>query len=241
MRKIITILLVLLALSASAVTLDRGFDNTRSTHYALSLQTEYMYNRTHGSIGNFAAIATMPLNPHFELRAGIQASTINHHTLALQMRPKFDLPIGQLFIDGNMLYKAAIPYNQWDLVGALSVGYRMDFLSFQVGSFARIMDFYKRDGHSASAYNVEPFNLMYRVQVFCRPQTEQWNLWFAIANFDEWQYERMWQPMFFAGAHYDFNEHWQLNLAAQCKLAGMFHLDATFYAAYLRAGFTYRF
>ena len=88
---------------------------------------------------------------------------------------------------------------------------------------------------------VEPFNLLYRVEVFCRPQNNPWNLSFMISNVDDYQMERSYQPLFSAGAWYDFNEHWRLNLWAQCKPTGMFHLDATFYGATFRTGFSYRF
>ena len=40
---------------------------------------------------------------------------------------------------------------------------------------------------------------------------------------------------------YDIDEHWRVSLDGELKITGMFHLNATFYAAYLRAGFSYRF
>lgn len=62
-----------------------------------------------------------------------------------------------------------------------------------------------------------------------------------ISNVDDYQMERMWQPLFMVGAWYDVTNNWRLNFGVQCKPTGMFHLDATFYGATARAGFTYRF
>jgi len=58
---------------------------------------------------------------------------------------------------------------------------------------------------------------------------------------DDYQMERMWQPLFMIGAWYDVTDHWRINMGVQCKPTGMFHLDATFYGATLRAGFSYKF
>ena len=51
----------------------------------------------------------------------------------------------------------------------------------------------------------------------------------------------LWQPLFMVNAYYDVTDHWRLQFGAQCKPTGMFHLDATFYGATARAGFSYRF
>lgn len=209
--------------------------------YSLSFLPEYAYNRTWGSMANFNIMALLPLNQYFEAEAKVQLSTANVYTTHLVMRPKFSLPAGELFIDGGLYYRSFKRSNQWQFVGAVSLGYRMDYISAQVGFYGRVMDQYKREWHSEEAYNSEPFNLLYRLQVFARPQRENWNLSLAITNMDDFQYERMWAPFFQLEGRYDINEFWRIHLDTELKLAGMFHLNAEFYSAYVRAGFTYRF
>ena len=210
-------------------------------HYSLSAMAEYSYNTTWGHHGNFDVQALMPFNPHFEMEAKLQFSTANVHTMALQFRPKFELPVGEMFLETDVLYRAVARNRIHDFTAALGVGYRMDHVSVTLGVFSRVMDDWDRDWHSNETYVVEPFNLLYRIEVFCRPQNNPWNLSFMFSNVDDYQLERMWQPLFSLGAWYDVNNHWRLNFAAQCKPTGMFHLDASFYGATLRAGFSYRF
>ncbi len=210
-------------------------------HYSLSAMAEYSYNTTWGHHGNFDVQALMPFNPHFEMEAKLQFSTANVHTMALQFRPKFELPVGEMFLETDVLYRAVARNRIHDFTAALGVGYRMDHVSVTLGVFCRVMDDWDRDWHANETYVVEPFNLLYRIEVFCRPQNNPWNLSFMFSNVDDYQLERMWQPLFSLGAWYDVNNHWRLNFAAQCKPTGMFHLDASFYGATLRAGFSYRF
>ncbi len=215
-----------------------GFGDRR---YSLTFLGEYSYNKTWGHHGNFDLQTLLPINPHFEMEVKFQASTANVYTGAVQLRPKFQLPVGELFVETDIMYRAVVRNQLGDMTAALGVGYRMDYVSVTLGVFSRILDDYQRSWHSNDSYVVEPFNLLYRLEVFCRPQNNFWNLSFMFSNVDDYQMERMWQPLFSIGAWYDINEHWRLNFAAQCKPTGMFHLDATFYGATGRVGFTYKF
>jgi len=209
--------------------------------YSLSAMGEYSYNTTWGHHGNLDIQALMPFNPHFEMEAKVQLSTANVYTGNLQIRPKFELPVGEIFIETDMLYRAVVRNRVSDMSAALALGYRMDYVSVTLGLFSRVFINWDRDVHSDETYVVEPFNLLYRIEVFCRPQNNPWNLSFMFSNVDDYQMERMWQPLFGVGAWYNVTDHWRLNFGAQCKPTGMFHLDATFYGATFRTGFTYRF
>lgn len=215
-----------------------GFGTRR---YSVGGMIEYSYNRTYRNHANVDIQALMPINPHFEMEAKVQLSTANVHTGALLLRPKFELPVGELFLETDLMYRAIARNKVGDITAAVGLGYRMDYVSVTIGSFCRVIDDWQRSWFSNETYVVEPFNLLYRVEAFCRPQDNNWNLSFMISNIDDYQMERMWQPAFFIGAWYDVNEHWRIRFGAQCKPAGMFHLDAAFYGAYLRAGFNYRF
>lgn len=240
MKRFLTSVFCVLYSVSTAVILaaNPGFGDRK---YSLSGMTEYSYNKTWGHHGNFDIQALMPINAHFEMEAKLQFSTANVHTGGLQIRPKFELPVGEMFIETDVLYRAIARNRIGDLTAALGVGYRMDYVSVTLGVFYRVIDDWDRSWYTDESYIVEPFNLLYRLEVFCRPQNNNWNLSFMFSNVDDYQMERMWQPLFSIGAWYDVNEHWRLNFWTQCKPTGMFHLDATFYGATLRTGFTYRF
>ncbi len=230
--------LLLSALSAALSAANPGFGDRR---YSVSGLVEYSYNKTWGHHANFDIQSLMPINPHFEMEARLQFSTANVHSGALQLRPKFELPVGELFLETDVYYRAFARNRIGDITAALGVGYRMDYVSITLGVFSRVIDDWNRSWYTDESFVVEPFNLLYRIEVFCRPQNNNWNLSFMFSNIDDYQMERMWQPLFGIGAWYDINEHWRLNFMAQCKPTGMFHLDATFYGATGRVGFTYRF
>lgn len=209
--------------------------------YSLTAMGEYSYNTVWGHHGNLDFKALLPFNQHFEMEAKLQFSTANVHTATFQFRPKFELPVGEMFIETDLFCKLAARNRMSDLDAALAVGYRMDYVSVTLGISSRVMIDWDRDWHTNDTYVVEPFNLLYRIEVFCRPQNNPWNLSFLFSNTDDFQMERMWQPLFGIGAWCDLVEDWRLNFGVQCKPTGMFHLDATFYGATLRVGATYRF
>ena len=233
-----TILFLALMCTGVLVAANPGFGDRK---YSLTGMVEYSYNTTWGHHANFDIQSLMPINAHFEMEAKLQFSTANVYTGVVQLRPKFELPVGELFVETDVLYKVIARNRMSDIDAALAVGYRMDYVSITLGVFCRVLDDWDRSAHSEDNYVVEPFNLLYRIEAFCRPQNNNWNLSFLFSNVDDYQMERMWQPLFGIGAWYDINEHCRLNFSAQCKPTGMFHLDATFYGATGRVGFTYRF
>lgn len=236
-------LIILISLSMSLglmarENLNAGFGLPQ---YSVSFLPEYSYNLTYGSFANFNMQALMPVNQHFEMQANLQFSTVNKHSAGLVLRPKFELPVGELFAETHLFYCGNIRARQHDLDMAIAVGYRFDYLSLTFGNFTRIMEGFDRVDKSAEARNCEPFNFLYRIQIFCRPQTCPWNLYFVFSDYDDYQYERMWEPIFQLGGQYDIDQHWRVLLNAECKPTGMFHLNAAFYSATVRAGFTYSF
>jgi len=239
-----SVLLLALPLSAKEYISKDGGHNMRGfgvERYSLSLMAEYGYNRTWEHMGNVDVMAHMPVVKNVQIDARLQYQSANVLTGALVLRPTFDLPVGQMFAETEILYKGVLRNRMSDFCAALSVGWRFDYLSVQIGGFVRILDSWDRNWHSEEKYEVEPFNLLYRVELFCRPQTNNWNISVGLSNRDDWQMERMWQPLFQLGGRYDIDEHWRVSLDGELKITGMFHLNATFYAAYLRAGFSYRF
>lgn len=233
--------LVIIALLCPLVVFAARQPGFGDRGYRLTVMGEYSYNKTWGHHGNLDVQALMPFNKYFEMEAKMQLSTANVYSGTVQLRPKFELPVGEMFIETDLRYRAIARNRIGDITASIGVGYRMDYVSVTLGSFTRVIDDYALTWHEEGNYVVEPFNLLYRVEVFVRPQNNFWNLSFMFSNVDDYQMERMWQPLFMVGAWYDVADHWRLNFGAQCKPTGMFHLDATFYGATFRTGFTYKF
>ncbi len=209
--------------------------------YSLAVYADYGYNYTWENYGGASVIATMPINPHFELVAGVQALSSNVHTASVDIRPVFPLPVGDLYLSTRAVYTAAVRNTMQDIAASVGIGYRMDYVDVQFGLQGRMMNAFKRDKHSTDEVLFEVPSLLYGVEVWVRPQTSVWNLSLRMANYDDFQIERMWQPFFRLGAWYDVNNHWRVLADITCKPTGMFHLCASFYGIQARAGFAYRF
>jgi hypothetical protein len=212
-----------------------------SEQYSISLYMGYGHNLTYGSFANFDLGAYMPLNTHFEMQANVRMSTANTYAVGVQMRPKFALPVGEMYIEDRLLTSFIRREQFLDFVHALSVGYRMQYVNVQLGMTNRVMLPPTYELSSGDTFVCEPFDLLYRLEVYVRPATSVWNLSMALANVDEYQIERMWQPMFYLGGWYDIDDHWRLSLNGKLKLAGMFHLNAHYYASEVRVGAEYKF
>ena len=211
-----------------------------SEQYSISLDMGYGHNLTYGSFANFDLGAYMPFNEHFEMQADVRMSTANTYAVGVQMRPKFALPVGEMYIEDRLLTNFIRRDKSLDFVHALSVGYRMQYVNVQLGMTNRVM-LPPTSDEGGDVFVCEPFDLLYRVEVYVRPATSVWNLSLALANVDDYQIERMWQPMFYLGGWYDIDDHWRVSLQGKLKLAGMFHLNAHYYATEVRVGAEYKF
>lgn len=230
-------ILTFLCLALSAVAQVQPGDS----QYSVSLHAGYGHNLTYGSYANFDVDAYMPINQHFDMQANVRTSTANFHTMGVQLRPKFILPIGELYIEDRLLMRFVSRDSFRDFVHALSVGYKMQYVNVQVGMATRIITPLPYSNRSEDEMILEPFDAVYRVEAFVRPQTSPWNISLCLSNMDNYQVERMWQPMFYLGGWYDITKHWRVRLSGKYKLAGMFHLNAHYYGAEVRAGVEYRF
>ena len=209
--------------------------------YSLSLHAGYGHNLTYGSFATFDIDAQLPINQYFEAETNLRTSTANVHTLGVQLRPKFALPVGELFLEDRLMANFLLRDHVNEFAHAISLGYRMQYVSAQLGFFSRVMVPMPYERNSDNASISEPFKLLYRVEAFVRPATSSWNLAVAISNVDDYMMERPWTPMLYLRGWYDVNNHWRLHLAGKYKNAGMFHMNAHYYASELRVGAEYRF
>lgn len=208
--------------------------------YSIRAGAEYQYNATYGHQAAFNVMAVVPVGFHFDFQPAVQASTANYYTAALQTKAKFNLPAGRLYLKNRLVFKDVARSNMYDFCMGLSAGYEWDYIDVEVGMFSRFMDSFGRDYHSLDATLCEPFNLIYSIKGLVRPGSSRWNLTLGMSNVDIFEMERGWQPIFSMGGKFAVNNRLLLNLDAFCKPAGMFHLNAEFYAAIVRFGVTYR-
>jgi hypothetical protein len=211
------------------------------TNYMVSLHTGYAHNLTYGSYATFDVDAYMPIHQHFDMQVNLRTSTANSHSLGVQLRPKFALPVGELYIEDRLMMRFVARDEFNEFLHAISLGYMMEYVNVQVGVYTRVIQPLPYIPRSEDELICEPFDVLYRVEAFVRPRTSPWNISLALSNVDNYQIERMWQPMFYLGGWYDINEHWRVRMSGKLKLAGMFHLNAHYYASELRVGAEYRF
>ena len=212
---------------------------TKADRYNVSVGVEYAYNHSLGSYANFEVLSTMPIHRYFEMEAAFQASTANEYTTGVILRPKYALRVGELFVDGQLLYKGVVRNQQSDLAFGLSVGYRMDYVRVQIGWSSRVLSMQNNDG--SRTHVLELMNVLYRVDVCARPQTCNWNIHACGTNYDDFQIERMTEPLFMLGGRFDPTEQWRVSLDVICKPSGIFHVNANFYEAMVRAKVMYSF
>ena len=211
------------------------------SQYAVSLHVGYGHNLTYSSMANFDIDAYMPINQYFEMQANIRTSTANYHTVGIQLRPKFELPKGELYLEDRLMARFVVRDQVNEFLHAISLGYRMQYVNVEFGLINRVMMPLPYERNTLDKYIVEPFQLLYRVEGFVRPVTSSWNIAIAISNADNYMIERPWTPMLYLGGWYDVNEHWRVRLSGKYKNAGMFHMNAHYYAAEVRVGAEYRF
>lgn len=252
LKHILSLLLIGASLASFAAS-NKQLTQSFGRPYMLTVLGEYGYNSTWSHYGGGELRAFMPVNQNFEILANAGAHSSDVYAGSFTLRPRIALPKGEFFFDASFAYTCANRNETHDFVGALSMGYRMDYLSLQAGCFTRTLAPYHRTWNSNDEYVSEPFNLLYRISFNVRPLCERWNIYFGMANFNELEYERMWQPLFFLGGYYDFPpannfeyeyhaaSHFRLLAEVIVKPAGMFHLDASFYGCKVKAGFAYKF
>lgn len=176
-----------------------------------------------------------------DIHLDLESLTSNVHSVGATVTPYFDVcKDGQIFLDGTLHSRIFSRNKAYEFVYSGSVGFRMRHFSVQAGVFARIMDAIGRDWHSVDNYIVEPFNVLYRIAVSIKGFDNPWDIYFIGADYSEFEYERVWQPIFTMGGRAKISE--RLNIVAEgtLKPAGMFHGTAAFYAAWLKVGVNYK-
>ena len=152
------------------------------TTHSVSLHVGYGHNLSYGSMANFDLDAFIPIHPYFEMQANVRTSTANVHTLGVQLRPKFALPKGELYLEDRLMARFVVRDQVNEFLHAISVGYRMQYVNVQLGLINRFIMPLPYERNTLNKFIAEPFQLLYRVEGFVRPLTSPWNIAIAISN-----------------------------------------------------------
>lgn len=249
-------ILVLISWMVTSVALaatNNTITHAKGRPYSLAVIGDYGYNSTFQHYGGGELRAFLPVNQNVEIFLNAAGWSTNVYAGSFTIRPKMPVPVGELFFDASVQYTSVTRSEIHDINFALSFGYKMDYFQAQIGNFSRTMGQYQRTWNNEESFISEPFNILYRISANVQPLCERWNLFFGVTNFNEFQYERHWQPLFFTSFYYDFPpdnsfeynynaaSHFRLIGEVYVKPTGMFHLDASFYGAQVKFGFAYKF
>lgn len=194
------------------------------------------YNYTHQWYGGADVKGAFRVD-NVDFSLNIEALTSKTYSFGLTVSPSFEVcRNGFVFIDGTVHSRLFSKYDIFEFVYAGSAGFRMRHFSAQFGFFSRTIDDISREWHSLENYVAEPFNLLYKVSVSIMGYDNPWDVYLVGSNYTEFEYERMWEPIFTLGSRYDFKDRWSAVAEGTLKPSGMFHLDASFYNATLRVG-----
>ena len=209
--------------------------------YAITVLGVYDHSRTFANQGGFDIAGHMPFHTFVEADAGFEFLGPNIMAGTLVARPKLPLKVGELFLDAAVHLRAFNSFGIGTFVMAASFGYRMDFVSVQLGIHRmEILDFQKKPGDAGSDIS-EPLNPVYRLAFNVRPAESPWNVSLGAGNFTLYQYERLYYPIFFLGGHYDFANRVTVCAEADFKPSGIFNYNTHFNGLSVRVGLTYRF
>lgn len=235
-KKLLLLLTCVLPLMISAQ--EKQLDNVKAD---ITVQGVVGYNTTWKWYGGGDIKGALHLDK-IDFNLDFEGLSSNVFSIGLTASPYFDVcKNGQVFLDGTLHSRIFSRDKAYEFVYSGSAGYRMRHFSVQVGVFAKVIDAIGRDWHSIDNYIVEPFNVLWRVAASIKGFGNPWDIYFVGANYNEFEYERVWQPIFTMGGRVNINEKLSVVAEGTLKPTGMFHLDATFYAAWLKAGVNYKF
>lgn len=228
---IITFLLISVSLSAME----------HPDRYSVSLVGLYGWNETWKGYAGADIVGYMPFCKHFEAIAAVEGSGPGIFSMSATARPKYQFTVGELFADGSVHYRNLAVYGISELNFALSAGYRMDYVSVQLGVTSHLSFDRDRETRSDQIRVIEPLNLLYRLAFNVRPASSRWNAGAGVANYTDFEYGRTFGPLYFLHGHYDINDNISVLLRGELKPSGVFHMSAQFWGISFRTGVCYSF
>lgn len=219
----------------------RENQNITKDRYNIAVLGVYDYSRTYANRGGADLAVHMPFCPYIEADAGFEYLGPQILSGTLIARPKLPLKVGELFLDAAAHLRAFNSSGAGTFVLAASLGYRMDYVSVQLGVQRTVLHSFQEVPEGEGKDVVEPLNLVFRLAFNVRPSTSPWNISLGAGNFNLYQYERLYYPIFFLGGHVDIARHLSLQAEVDLKPSGMFNMTTDFNELTARAGLTYCF
>lgn len=231
---------VLAFLAAALIAVSASAQEFGQRSYLIGAEGVYGYNNSWKNFGGADIKAFMPIGRFFHMEAGVEALSPKVFSSFATLRPVIPVGRGEIFLDFSLCFRPYAVYSDFDLAAATSIGYRRDYISVQLGIFNHWMGVFGGSENGALA-NREPNMAMYRVRACVRPFASAWNIGGGFSNFNDFVYERFWQPMFFLDGYWQFTPHLRLNASAYLKPSGIFHQVVSPNEITVRAGLAYTF
>ena len=174
---------------------------------------------------------------NIKIALNFEALTVKTYSFGLSVQPSFEVcKNGYLFVDGTLHSRLFRKYKAYEFVYSGSVGFRMRHFLVQLGVYSRTIDALDRDWHSLNNYVTEPFNFQYKLAISVMGFDHPWDVYLVGSDFNEFEFERMWEPLFTLGGRWDFKDRWSAVAEGMLKPAGVFHGAVKYYEAVFRVG-----
>ena len=171
----------------------------------------------------------------------LEALTANVYSMGLSVRPNIELcRNGFGYIDVSVHSRFFNNYKIYEFVYSASFGFKMRHFDVQLGLFTKVIDGFNKPWDEVESRVLEPFNFLYKLRFSIMGFDNPWDICLTGANFNEFEYERMWEPLFSLGGRWNFKERWSAVAEGTLKPAGMFHGSVRFYESVLRIGVNYK-
>ena len=198
------------------------------------------YNHTYKYYGGTDLKGVLHVD-NTDVTLNLEVLSAQTYAMGLSVSPSFEVCTnGFVFAEGTLSSRIFEKYKIFEFVYAGSVGYKMRHFSAQVGLFSRTIDDLNRDWHSTDSPVTEPFNLLYKVKVSIMGFDHPWDIYLVGGNFNDYEYERMWEPIFALGGRWDYKSRWSALAEVTMQSAGLFHGTVKFYEATFRAGVMFK-
>ena len=236
-RSFITTILLIVLLFFISINLNA--QNERK----LTFVTEYGYNNTWEHFGGFYAIGSYPIKDYFNAELGVKAYTSNVYAVAGKVKTLFPKKYGEWRLENRLLYRAFVRNHTFELSGGLVFGFRRDHINLGIGFFARLVS---KMGTpvitNQQRYIIEPFNLLYFLEINVMKNSSLWNIGIWSSNYDNFQMERFHQPIFALIGKYSLKEK-PIKFFAEVALkpSGIFFITTNFYEFSSKIGISYLF
>lgn len=204
--------------------------------------TEYDYNRTEQSRGNFAVATDFQLakNVHFDL--GFQEGTQNRSAINLAYQLNLlDTKKGTLYLENRYLYRIFPSYKLQEFNAMLNLGWKNVHWDFKFGLCNRYIAEIPLRKNGGEGVIFEPMNVSFMIDYNLFGQDHPWNVGCGISNYREFIIERFTLFYYTIHGYYDLNDQWRLIGETGLHPAGVLNLSSQYNGFFINLGFTYKY